>query len=72
MGNDLYEEQLVIAIPHICRRMTGELGFAATLRCEKTERNQFSLCMIQTLSGVIIPKAIISQPQVDVSALLRP
>ena len=71
MGNYLYQKQLVIAITHICRRMAGELWFAAALGCQKTERDQFPLRIIQARPGVIIPEAVVSQPQVDMPAFLR-
>ena len=48
--------------------MRDELRFASALCSKKTKRNQFSLFVIQSVSCVVIAKAIVCQPIMDLSA----
>ena len=71
LRDNLNQEWFIISNPHIDRSMGGKLWFAASLCSQKTKSNHFSLSVIQSAAGVIIAKAVVSQPVIDMSAFLR-
>ena len=71
LGNYLNEKSFVISDPHICGGVGSELRLTASLGGEETESDHLPLPGIQALSGIVVSKAVVHQPSIDVPALLR-
>ena len=70
-GDDSDEQILVVAYVVVAGNMSFQLWLATTLGSKETERNELAHLQVKSLTGVVIAKAVVSQPFVDVSAVFR-
>lgn len=71
-GNDSDEQVFVVAYVVVAGNMSFQLRLATTLGSKETERNELAHLQVKSRAGVVIAKAVVSQPLVYVSAVLWP
>lgn len=71
-GDDSDEQVFVVAYVVVAGNMSFQLRLATTLGSKETERNELAHLQVKSRAGVVIAKAVVSQPLVYVSAVLRP
>lgn len=71
-GNDSDEQIFVVTYVVVAGNMSFQLRLATTLGSKETERNELAHLQVNSRAGVVIAKAVVCQPFVDMSAVLRP
>ena len=71
-GDDSDEQVFVVAYVVVAGNMSFQLRLTTALGSKETERNEFAHLQVKSRTGVVIAKAVVSQPLVYVLAVLRP